>query len=421
MTNQSNLNYLLENTKRIVDHHEKLIIAKGEHFNLFSVLDIETRENKTHSAFLSELLDPKGAHRQGPAFLDLFLKVVNKELSEAQQTEKKLIENFSSDRTIITPEFYIGTICHKTKKGGRIDILLQKGVHTLCIENKIHALDQKTQIQRYCNYNNSKNTVFYLTLKGEDPHKISKGELEAGEHFFNISYRDHVIEWLELCLREVPNLTSVRESINQYILLIKKLTHQLNMEQKKELESLMANYLKESRFIADNFEKMISSYQEKFRKDIENRLKEELPPHYEVKKERNISAKFSKITIKHKDWDGSDLFFGLEPFSGSGNGNGHMFIGLLDGRSREKLAGIPEKNRINRWWKQTQPITTKDGNEIKLRDLFSLENITNREGADYQELMNVVVRQSLKFIEDYEEKVSAFVVQERKLKLQMAE
>ncbi|MEG9329062.1 PD-(D/E)XK nuclease family protein [Salinimicrobium catena] len=421
MPNLTSLNHLLQNTKRIVDHHEKITDAKGEHFNLFSVLDIETRENKTHSAFLSELLDPNGTHRQGSAFLDLFLKVVNKELSEAQQSEKSLIENFSSQSTTITPECHIGSICHKTKKGGRIDILLQKGTHTLCIENKIHAQDQKTQIQRYCNYNNTKNTVFYLTLKGEDPHKNSKGELESGEHFFNISYRDHIVQWLELCLKEVPNLTSVREAINQYILLIKKLTHQLNMEQKKELETLMASHLEESRFIADNFENMISRYKEEFRTDVEDRLKTELPSYYEVKQERNISAKYSKITIKHKDWAGSDLFFGLEPFSGSGNGNGHMFIGLLDRKAREKLAGIPEEKRVNKWWKQTRPIETKAGNEIKLRDLFSLEKITNRESADYKELVDLVVDQSLIFIKEYEGKVSSFIDKEKKLKLQIAD
>ena len=50
---------LLKNTRKIVQHQEELSIAKGDHFNLFAVLNIETRENKTHSAFLTELLNPK--------------------------------------------------------------------------------------------------------------------------------------------------------------------------------------------------------------------------------------------------------------------------------------------------------------------------------------------------------------------------
>ena len=48
-----NIKTLLFSVRKIVKHHNNLTIAKGEHFNLFSVLDIETKENKTHSAFLA--------------------------------------------------------------------------------------------------------------------------------------------------------------------------------------------------------------------------------------------------------------------------------------------------------------------------------------------------------------------------------
>ena len=39
------LTSLLTRTKQIVDHHDEMTVAKGEHFNLFSVLNIETKEN----------------------------------------------------------------------------------------------------------------------------------------------------------------------------------------------------------------------------------------------------------------------------------------------------------------------------------------------------------------------------------------
>ena len=126
MANLTNLNHLLQNTGRILEHHQKLTVAKGEHFNLFSVLDIETRENKTHSAFLTELLNPNGSHLQGPIFLQLFLQVVNEELSKDQQKEKELIEKFTSYGTTVTPEFHIGNISWKKNEGGRIEHLLKK-------------------------------------------------------------------------------------------------------------------------------------------------------------------------------------------------------------------------------------------------------------------------------------------------------
>jgi hypothetical protein len=421
MPNLNNLHYLLQSTKKIVDHHHKLSVAKGEHFNIFSVLDIEKRENKTHSAFLAELLNPKGSHYQEEKFLRLFLQIIGKELPREGDVESLIAKFINTRTTFVTTEFSIGKRDDKKKEGGRLDILISNGTHCICIENKIDAIDQKDQIERYQNYNSESNNVFYLTLKGGDPHQNSKGELEAGEHFFNISYREHILEWLELCLKEVPNLTSVREAINQYIQLIKKLTHQLNMEQKKDLESLMTTYLEEARFITDNFEKMVSEYKEKFRKDIEIRLKEELEGRYKIQNEKNIAAKFSKISITKKEWSGSNLLFGLEPFSGAGNGDGYIFIGLLDRKNRQELAGIPDEKKINNWWKQTRPILTKAGNKIKLQDLFSLRKITARESAGYKELVDLVVNQSLTFIQDYEEKISAFILKEKNLKLKMAE
>lgn len=412
------MEYLLHNTQRIVEHHNKLLEARGEQFNLFSVLDIEARENKTHSAFLAELLNPKGTHLCGSVFLELFLKILEKEVPQKDEAASLLDSFINPVETEVIKEFSIGKRNDIDKEGGRLDIYIKNGTNCICIENKIYALDQEAQIERYCSFNKEgENTVFYLTLRGKDPHKSSRGKLKSGEHFFNISYRDHILEWLELCLREVPNLTSVREAINQYILLIKKLTHQLNMEQRKELNKLMAANLEESRFIADHYEKMVSDYKEKFRKDVEKRLKKELSANYEVQKERNISAKFSKIAIKHKDWISSNLLFGLEPFSGTGNGDGHLFIGLLDGENRQKLEEIPNENKINNWWKHSRPILTEAGNRIKLNDLFTLKKLCKPDNLAYNELINLVVKQSKAFIEAYEDKVSAFVVKEKKSKL----
>jgi hypothetical protein len=409
MTNQSNLTYLLEHTKRIIDHHEKLTLAKGEHFNLFSVLGIESRENKTHSAFLAELLDPKGSHNQDKKFLNLFLQVVGKELPE-ENAAADLTEKFiNSTRTIVSTEFSIGKRSDKNKEGGRLDILIRNGDNCLCIENKIYALDQKAQIERYRNYNPESNKVFYLTLKGEDPHQDSKGELESGEHFFNISYWEHMVEWLELCLREVPNLTSVREAINQYILLIKKLTNTLNMEQEKELQNLMATYLDESRYIARKYETMIRDFQAKFRKDVENRLRQELPGFQIEYGKQAIGNKYSKLWIFKKEWKDSGFKFGIEPFSGRGHGNGYLFVGLYN--KNETLNNIPPKNKLSVWWKQTQPIVTKDGNKVKFQDVFTLKILAKEGGEEYATLLEKVVGTTVGFIQEYKKEVAKSIVE----------
>ena len=409
MTNLPNLNYLLENTKRLLDHHQKLTIAKGEHFNLFSVLGIESRENKTHSAFLAELLDPKGSHKQEEKFLKLFLEVVGKELPEGNAVEDLTAKFVNTTNTTVITEFSIGKRNDKNKEGGRLDILIRNGNDYICIENKIYAIDQKAQIERYRNYNIGSNKVFYLTLKGEDPHQDSKGDLESGEHFFNISYQDHIIAWLELCLREVPNLTSVREAINQYILLIKKLTNTLHMEQEKELQSLIATYLEESRYIARKYDKIISDFQAKFRKDVEKGLKEKLPL-YEIEKgKKPIGNKYSKLWIYKKEWKESGFKFGIEPFSGRGHGNGYLFVGLYN--KNESLNNISEKHRLSAWWKQTQPILTEDGNRIKFQDVYTLKILARADSEDYLILLNKVVGTAVEFVQEYEKELNKSIVE----------
>ena len=413
MPNLTNLNHLLQNTKSIVEHHEKLTVAKGEHFNLFSVLGIESRENKTHSAFLAELLDPKGSHKQDNKFLNLFLQVIGKELSGENAVEALIAKFINTTNTIVVTEFSIGKRNDKNKEGGRLDILIRNGNDCICIENKIYALDQNAQIERYSNYNSESNKVFYLTLKGEDPHQDSKGELESGEHFFNISYRDHIIEWLELCLREVPNITSLREAINQYILLIKKLTNTLNMEQEKELKNLMATYLEESRYVARKYEMMITDFQAKFRKDVEEKLKKELPGFEIENGKQAIGNKYSKLWIYKKEWKESGFKFGIEPFSGRGHRNGCLFVGLYN--KNEDLNNIPDKHRLSAWWKQTQPILTEDGNKIRFQDVYSLKILAGGDIKKYKSLLIAVVGTTVKFVQEYEKELPTSIAESNAL------
>ena len=408
MPNPTSLNHLLENTKRIVDHHEKLTIAKGEHFNLFSVLGIESRENKTHSAFLVELLNPKGTHLQKDIFLKLFLQVVQKEITEQENNGKKaqpdLIGNFiNSSNTRVSPEISIGRRNDHTKEGGRVDIFIENRNSIICIENKIYAQDQNCQIERYCNYSRENNTVLYLTLKGDSPGKQSRGNLEAGKDFYNISYREHVLEWLELCLKEVPNLTSIRESINQYILLIKKLTHTLNMEQKSDLHTVMSSYIEEAAFIAENYDAMTVRLKENFRREIKTKLIEKLDPEdFMVKDGNSANNNLSQVWVIFRSHPESEVKFGLESFSGRGHIGGNIFVGIWNKDGASLLVeDIKEENKINDWWKQTRPLLTKANNPINLSHIYTLKILANPKCDKFKELVEEVVNQSVQFIEIY--------------------
>lgn len=396
---------VLNNTKTIIEHHRKLTIAKGEHFNLFSVLGIETKENKTHSAFLSELLNPKGSHKMGNVFLKLFLKTIKH--NEQFKTEENSI--FDTNTASVKVEKSIGPIDLKNKKGedkskatgGRIDIYLKdRENNIISIENKIHADDQEAQIQRYYNHNTEKNTVYYLTLKGEDPSEYSRLKLNVDKDFFNLSYREDIMAWLELCLKEVPNFTGLRESINQYILLIKKLTHVLSKEQQKPLNDIIVKHLEESQYIADNYQKVLNTIRERFRttlkKRLENRLNKEL---FVIEIGRPIHQNYAQLWIHYNNREDIPFSFGVEPFSANGYGNGAMFIGLYayKGAICETL---PDPKRLNNFWQHHHKLETTIGNKLHLNSKNLLRVLYDSKSEGYEKLVSHVLEQIITFIKN---------------------
>ncbi|OBX26821.1 PD-(D/E)XK nuclease superfamily protein [Gelidibacter algens] len=396
--NETSLKHLLSNTGLIVAHNNELTIAKGEHFNIFSVLKIETRENKTHSAFLTELLNPKGSHQMGDVFLKHFLFTIN------------YAEPFDTDNPFVKAEEDIGRIDFKEKEGedrahaigGRIDIYLRdKNGYTISIENKIHAIDQKAQIQRYCNHCKGKNRVYYLALKIKEPENYSKLKLISGEDFHIISYKDHIVDWLELCLREVPNFSTLREAINQYIVLIKKLTHTLNKEQEKKLLDVMKSHLEESRFVADNYNKMVIRLWNNFRIDLKKELLDRInKERYYITIDKKVYEKYSQLWIHFKSEPSPQFLFGVEPFSGAGHKEGKMFIGLYNSGNSTLLKDLEEENKLSNKWKQVRYILTKDRNSISFSDNFTIDKLANQ--SDNKEYVNLFATQIIKFIEDYE-------------------
>ena len=180
-------------------------------FNMFSILGVETKEVRMHSAFIAELLDPKGSHKLGARFLDAFIDVIG-------------LKGFDTRNAVVYPEFHIGRISPAGSTGGSIDIYIKSSAGSITIENKIYADDQDKQLLRY--HNHDKETfLVYLTLEGKEPSKKSIGSLTSNQYLC-ISYGQTIVKWLGRCVEFSANAPFVRESINQYIMLIKKLTNQ---------------------------------------------------------------------------------------------------------------------------------------------------------------------------------------------------
>ena len=130
---------LLKDVSTEVENDRVKKVLKGEAFNLFSILNIETSENRTHSAFIGELLNPEGSHNLGNAFLKLFLDEV------FDDSEAKI----DVTTAVLTLEKGIGKVDLKNEEGGRVDIYLNDmDGKTISIENKINAREQNLQVKR---------------------------------------------------------------------------------------------------------------------------------------------------------------------------------------------------------------------------------------------------------------------------------
>ena len=301
---------LLEKIKPILIERNQRISKSGGNFNVFSILGVAHYENGTHSAFLAELLNPAGTHAQGSLFLKLFLDTVDYNKLDISTTKVK-VEHHISYKTADT--------------GGRIDIYLKDNQgNSICIENKIYAMDQEAQILRYCNHNQGKNRVYYLTLDGKEAPIHSKAHLIENEDYFPVAYKTEILEWLQKCINAVEHIPTIKETIKQYVVLIKKLTNTFDMETDKPLIDLMLDHYEEAEYIAGHFNSLKEKVLEDFRKEIYQKLKFELSENYEVVLGNPTFKKFSNLWIKLKNHPNSQLYFGIEGF------NATLFIGVRD-------------------------------------------------------------------------------------------
>ncbi|MDB6019689.1 MAG: hypothetical protein JWR19_4178 [Pedosphaera sp.] len=201
-------------------HAETLARATGEHFNIFKILGIGHYEVRTHSPILGDLLNPKGSHGQGDTFLRLFINQLD-------------VKDFDPASARLELEYHIGTVTDKS--GGRIDIVILDGNgHAIFIENKIYAGDQEKQLQRY-RERDAQAHLLYLTLQGDLPAGFTEERLQ-NIRAIRISYAIHIRDWLVACRKEAASLPQVRETISQYLHLIRELTGQsLTQFMNKEL------------------------------------------------------------------------------------------------------------------------------------------------------------------------------------------
>lgn len=311
---KSNLQNFLSQISQIVERHEEIQRLKGENFNIFSIMKMESDEVRTHSRFLADLLNPKGSHGQGDIFLEKFVEVLDKKdfsipienEKEKQDEDKEItwqIKDFETEKANIFVE-------KDTGKFGRIDILIQSDNKQIAIENKIYAGEGNEQLKRYGKYlgivdkekyqKQQDKELLFLTLWGDK----SDNE-ENFQNYKSISYNKDILKWLKECRKEVVTLPLVREGISHYINLIKKLTDQTGAdEMSEEIKKLMetednleaiTKLFKEQKNI---IEFLINNY---FIKPIEGLIEEEqFKEKLKIEKNDNF-FNYSENDKRHKD------------------------------------------------------------------------------------------------------------------------
>ena len=182
--------------------------ARGENFNVFSILGIETREFYI-CKMLGALLSPQGAHEAGEIFLEKFLEDVLNESAIGAETSIVRCED-------------------ATKKRRRIDLTIEIDGKIISIEAKIHAGDQGHQLADYFEeIKNRKGACAYICYLTKDRRKPSQNSMTSTSgntilketQIKRLSWKDDIVPWLEDCvaLETVQRKTMVQANIWQLI------------------------------------------------------------------------------------------------------------------------------------------------------------------------------------------------------------
>lgn len=239
---------LLKDAALLYERHEA---GRGTPFNVFTVLRSGSDEVNLHSRFLVALLKHRKALGEPRENLKDFLGTVagywERETDDAgHEVLKTIVEesDFKSDSIRIERE------------SNYIDILIANDAEpkwAVAIENKIWAGDQPQQLWKYydslAGYDNR--AMLYLTSDGHEPEEDSVYKPDEDredredrdrvpeDRLCLISYKSTLPSWLERCQERAYAEPGLRESIEQYLNLVRELTGMDRTEEyMKELKEL---------------------------------------------------------------------------------------------------------------------------------------------------------------------------------------
>ena len=412
---------LLSETSHIREKYRFFEEKTGAKFNVYSVAHIERREEIVHSRMIAELLNPKGSHGQGIAFLQLFLGTVFSD--DPNNPDKK---SPACEEALVEAERSFSIIDGAT---GRIDIIIELKQAVIVIENKIDAPDQKLQMARYRDYaksiakHRSRNVhLFYLTPDGREPSESSLGDNNQPTVDL-LTYPTEIAAWLDQCMLFCVKrqLFFLIEGIGQYRRLIDKISgNTMSMEERKEIDQIFEkrNILLSAKRISD---RLLSS---DFRGKLIWNFLQQLQHRLELLGFRALSIDSEKLTEfkafaanenamvqwcerkKEKEWECKGIFLELSQHLSENYLCHVMFAtdalhyGLMPRMEKDNLKNLrsdwarrdwPKKKLV--WWSYVEKEVAYKFEGDMLELLVSPEQISALAMRIHDQIVEVILRQ----------------------------
>jgi len=220
-----NIESLLLQVNEIIKKYDEFNKKTGKNFNIFSIINKSELE-LAHEKFIGELLNPKGSHNQSDKFLKLFLDVLG--IKYKLKSPKVILEEVIDGNR-------------------RIDIVIKDKDFIIAIEMKINAKDQENQLYDYYHHIKKLNKKFYrlyyLTPNGRDAEEYSIKDLKQDKDYYLISFKNEIYEWIKICIKEVCEVSILREAINQYKLLLERIFNLAEDKKEEIMEKIEKNII----------------------------------------------------------------------------------------------------------------------------------------------------------------------------------
>lgn len=355
-----NLRYLLKELNLLRERYANKTETL-ENFNVFTTLLSPYEEVGLHSRFISSILDPNGPHQLGLIPLKLFLETIGSNLEPCNSVE--VIPNNET-----------------WSEYKEIDILIRNwsSKSAIIIENKINALDSnhedRGQIEGYYQtliadgYFADNIEVYYLTTDRHEPSPESictnNKTPELAEKVQCIDYTHEISGWLELLAKESYSKPHLRETISQYIGLIKIMTNDINIEERKELAAMIGktdDNLCSAKLLIENFPHICWHTMDDFNRELQEILSQKRLDCISAPDENIITnivhggPKIRKENFYYDIKDGNGLIWTLGCDYEDGNG---FYLGLQK----------DENKRLSKEWKE------------KIREYVQSNNLPDSEG-----------------------------------------